>query len=107
MDINIGIADSEPYSIISADGTLYFSASDHRYGKELWASDGTPEGTHLVKNIRRGGTSSAAPRQLTRFGNRLYFTANDGIYGRELWTSDGTEAGTVLIKDLLAGSGDG
>ncbi len=66
---------------------------------ELWKSDGTEEGTVLVKDINSGsGTSS--PRFLTAVGDTLYFSADEGVNGFELWRSDGTVAGTVLVQDI-------
>jgi ELWxxDGT repeat protein len=89
---------------------LYFSATDGTHGHELWRSDGTENGTTLVKDIRTGGDSSS-PSYLTVMEdiannkNYLYFRADNGTDGRELWRSDGTESGTTLVKDINTGSG--
>ena len=65
---------------------------------ELWKSDGTAEGTVLVKDIGADG-EWGDPGDFTPFGSRLYFTArNDGQ--RELWRTDGTAAGTEQVVDL-------
>jgi ELWxxDGT repeat protein len=64
----------------------------------LWISDGTADGTHLVKDI--------CPIQMTQVNGTLFFTADDPQYGMELWRSDGTEAGTVVVKDIFAGGLD-
>jgi ELWxxDGT repeat protein len=70
----------------------------------LWTSDGTPEGTVLVKDIRPGGgDSGSSPTRLIDADGTLYFTADDGVTGRELWQSDGTAEGTVLVSDLFPG----
>src|SRR3954447_23922927 len=34
-----------------ASGTLYFATSDRTFGNELWTSDGTGAGTHIVRDI--------------------------------------------------------
>jgi ELWxxDGT repeat protein len=68
---------------------------------ELWVTDGTTAGTHLVKSI---GAPSFIP--MIEIGARVFFSANDGVDGSELWTSDGTSAGTVLLKDINSGPGD-
>src|SRR5258708_23396288 len=68
--------------------------------EQLWVTDGTPAGTHLVQSF-----STGAIFDLTTIGSRVYFTIDDGVDGRELWTSDGTTAGTVLVKDINPGSG--
>ncbi|WP_395834602.1 ELWxxDGT repeat protein [Archangium violaceum] len=85
--------------------TVFFSASaDTTVGTELWKTDGTIEGTVLVKDIcpGSGGSSIANP---TRLGDTLFFAAYDGVHGYELWKSDGSAAGTVLVKDLVPGTG--
>ncbi len=63
---------------------------------ELWISDGTATGTHLVTSL--GGTAS----RLMTIGARAYLSVDD-IHGTELWTSDGTAAGTGMVKDIFPG----
>lgn len=61
---------------------------------ELWATDGTAEGTRLVKDVNPEGSSN--PRRMITFGGKLYFFA-DTPQGRELWRSDGTPEGTERV----------
>jgi ELWxxDGT repeat protein len=98
-----GPASFQPASLVSLDGTVYFSAFDPRYGRELWRSNGTPAGTVLLKDIIAGATGSG-PADLAVVNNTLYFTADDGQRGRELWKSDGTSSGTVRVKDISPGA---
>lgn len=86
--------------------TTLFAASSSGLGNELWASDGTPAGTRLIKDIWPGTTSSA-PKSLTSLAGKVYFSAEgqDGK-GVEVWSSDGTTAGTVRVTDLNPGAGD-
>jgi len=93
---------SNPSSLISMNGTLYFSATDGSNAVELWKSDGTSAGTMLVKDINPNGSSY--PSNLTNVNGTLYFSASDGSSGAELWKSDGTAAGTSLIKDIYPGT---
>ena len=85
-----------PQYLTEFNGTLFFAASaGNQTG--LWKSDGTTEGTQLVK------TFSAAPFELTVAGGALYFSADDGVNGWEAWKSDGTTEGTQLLADLYTG----
>ena len=86
----------------AAGSNLFFGASGGAEGIELWKTDGTPEGTGLVKDIDPPLLTSTGshPRDFVAVGNDVYFTADDGVHGRELWVSDGTEAGTRLVMDI-------
>lgn len=66
----------------------------------LWVSDGTSNGTYLVKNI--GGSSI---NDIIPYGNKVIFSHDDGVSGNELWVSDGTDSGTHIIFDINPGSG--
>jgi ELWxxDGT repeat protein len=82
------------------DGRFVFAGDDlQERGFELWASDGTPEGTILVKDIAPEWNSSS-PRKFTAAGGKLLFVADDGTHGPELWLSDGTGPGTMLVMDI-------
>lgn len=75
----------------------FFAASDAQHGEELWVTDGTKEGTHLVKDICEG-TSSSTPSYLARFNDKVLFAADAGDgFGSCVWISDGTEEGTKMI----------
>lgn len=80
---------------------LFFSADNPDYGQELWVSDGTTEGTYMVKDIMPGNNHSD-PRNLVSFNGHVYFTVYDSNldeYGH-IWRTDGTEAGTVRCSDV-------
>ncbi|RYU95085.1 3-coathanger stack domain-containing protein [Emticicia agri] len=76
---------------------FYFSASDGQHGYELWRTDGTAAGTHILKDINENPASSLA-KPLFSVGNYLYFMADDISHGNELWRTDGTN--TSLYADL-------
>jgi ELWxxDGT repeat protein len=82
--------------------TYFFSAHNEQSGTELWKSDGTENGTVLVKDINSGAGSSE-PDHFHVVGNLLLFTADNGINGRELWKSDGTAGGTEMVKEIQPG----
>ena len=81
---------------------FYFSVSHASSGTELWKSDGTVDGTQLVKRVGPAHSQSFFPSAAS-MGELLLFAANDGVHGTELWSSDGTEAGTLLVKDVWPG----
>ena len=87
------------------DGTmlgrvLYFCGQADGSGPELWRSDGTPEGTRLVRSF--AGLAGQPPAVL---GNLLFFAAADTPGNEELWVSDGTPAGTLLMREIHPNSG--
>ena len=91
------------YGITAIGNTLYFQADDGTHGCELWKSNGTTNGTMMVKNIN-SGSGDSYPSSITAVGNTLYFFASDGTTGNELWRSDGTTFGTIGIKDINSGN---
>jgi ELWxxDGT repeat protein len=77
---------------------LYFDAFNASLGFELWKSDGTTDGTQVVKDIFPGPKSSASTgSMLTQAGGKVYFAAQTRPHAWGLWTSDGTETGTQLL----------
>ena len=67
-------------------------------------SDGTANGTVLVKDIHPGHVSSIpTSNSIFKANGHLFFRANDGIHGEELWKTDGTTLGTRLCKDIFPG----
>ena len=134
-DINPGAESSAPGKPVAAwQNTFFFGADDGVNGYELWKSDGTGNGTAMIKDINPDTNSSCiismnnityfcAPN-CTKFqyvNNTMYFLANNGLfldttfYGwtdsilyikerSTLWKTDGTESGTVMIKDVIPAS---
>jgi len=108
---------------MAAGPYLFFTANDQIVGRELWRTDGTPEGTILLGDINpdkvQSGAAAGQPlgagiEYLTAFGNQVFFAASDwhgdsfsgfqpAAFGRELWKSDGTVEGTVMVKDINPG----
>src|SRR5207248_1498335 len=90
-----------PRNLTELNGIVYFSALDGEqdHGYELWRSDGSPQGTWLVKDIFPG-PSGSDPRLFTTWNGTLFFTAywNEPPSGVAIWRSDGTDAGTIKIS---------
>ncbi len=86
---------------------MYFSGHDNINGGELWVTDGTELGTHIVLNMRTDAVGilySGSPMAMTVYNSKIYFSAQDDTHGQELFMTDGTAAGTVLVKDMLPGT---
>ena len=94
-----------PLSLVTVGNTLFFTADDGQYGRELWKSDGTAAGTSLVKDLIPGKESTYL-YNLTAVNGMLYFSCSTDSEGSELWRSDGTESGTYMVKDINPGPND-
>ncbi len=95
---NHGVQDPE---FAELDSVVYFRADDGVHGRELWRTDGTADGTFLVKDIHLGSENSRVS-SLKSLGGLLYFLADDGVAGYELWRSDGTADGTFRLTDTFS-----
>ena len=78
-------------------GNLFFIANTPEHGPELWKSNGTPEGTALVTDIREGAEGSN-PTSITEHEGFAWFFADDGKTGPQLWRSNGRASGTRIVK---------
>jgi ELWxxDGT repeat protein len=85
------------------NGVFVFVAFNTTSGNELWRTDGTSNGTYLIKDIN-SGTASSYPAGFFEFNGELFFIATTAANGKELWKTNGTTGGTVLVKDILVGS---
>ncbi|MEP6675993.1 MAG: ELWxxDGT repeat protein [Ferruginibacter sp.] len=104
-DVNSTIAapfynSSDVINMTSAGNKTYYVANDASSGLEPWVTDGTAAGTHILRDINPGKTSSGASSFTYSNGN-VYFRADDGTHGSQLWKTDGTAAGTVMVSTIL------
>lgn len=93
---------SNPDDFVELGSIALFSATDGRTGRELWRTDGTPQRTRRVADLRPGPPGSA-PHGLVAWHGRVYFFASATGAGEALWRTDGTARGTELVRDLAVG----
>ncbi len=104
------------HEIVVFKNKLYFHAAESsQYNYELWTSDGTENGTIMIKDINATPQYGSIPQNFVVFQDELYFAASTGGNGgsggfdpssdREMWKTDGSEAGTVMVKDIRPGGG--
>jgi ELWxxDGT repeat protein len=77
---------------------FFFTATTLANGAELYVSDGTPQGTNMVKDLYPGpefGFNSVFSYYISN--SAIYFSGTDGSGASALYASDGTEAGTRKI----------
>lgn len=75
---------------------LFIETYDYKDNKfEIWASDGTADGTKLLMETRTGGRND-----MLECNGLFYFFIQDANYKAELWSTDGTAEGTQLVKKL-------
>lgn len=101
------LKDNAPaFAVLS--GKVYFCADDGIHGPELWVSDGTADGTKMVRDIGPGPYGSI-PSEITAVGNAIWFAADDGEHGRELWSTYGYASDptpyAALFADIQPGAG--
>ncbi|MFL6202042.1 MAG: hypothetical protein ACJ76J_22945 [Thermoanaerobaculia bacterium] len=83
-------------------GRYVFLADDGPHGVEPWITDGTPQGTRLLRDVC-AGICPGDPFLGAVFKGRLYFAAQSILQGLELWSTDGTRAGTRRVRDVCPG----
>jgi ELWxxDGT repeat protein len=90
-----------PLTLTVLHDKMFFTATvDGRY--KLWVTDGTSDGTHVVKDNIYTGAVNPAPcyrGQVVEFDDRLFLPARDSpdLPQEKLWATDGSEAGTEMV----------
>ncbi len=93
-----------------AGNRLYMRITTSFTGTELWTSDGTAQGTHIVADLNPGTASGIVPNDNFAsgvLGERLAFRAVHPTQGIELFITDGTPGGTYSLGDLSPGTANG
>ena len=104
-----------PNDTVTTNDNLLFSGSNYTGSEpstgsitypnqELYISDGTLEGTRILKEINPVNDAvreGSDPGNFVAINDLVVFTAFDGgTNGRTLWSTDGTEEGTQQIADV-------
>lgn len=100
-------APTTPQNFTILNDKMYFVASDEAHGRELWTSDGTAQGTHMLVDIYPGsnwGIDGFGGTALVVVNDKIVFAAESSFQNTELWVSDGTAQGTQLLKNIYTGS---
>ncbi|MBD0255604.1 MAG: hypothetical protein ICV83_07780 [Cytophagales bacterium] len=92
---------SQPGELTSFDGKVYFAAYNADFGREPWASDGTPEGTQLLEDLlyvtEPDNIVSSVPRQFVVVNDGLYFVAYVEVTGVEKIFRIGAGSSTPIV----------
>ena len=94
-------AGSQPQSLTNVNGTLFFFARKTSFLRfDLWKSDGTTNGTVLVKDFGNEVSNYTIPK-LTNANGTLFFFAPETAGQTKLWKSDGTTSGTTPVNSTV------
>jgi ELWxxDGT repeat protein len=96
-----------PEHFVAYGDQYLFTLDDDELGRELWISNGTLAGTHILRDINLGNDAFDEDPCFTVLGGIAYFFADDDIHGLELWRTDGTLQGTWMVKDVYPGDTGG
>ncbi len=85
--------------VVAYKGEAYFCGEHHQKGREVFRSNGQPEGTFLLHDIDLGPGDSS-PSAFFELNGFLYFVAENTASGFSLWRSDGTPNSLTRIASL-------
>ncbi len=106
-DWDLGISFFGEWFGASLQDSLYlFPGATKTHGSELWRTDGTAEGTYLLKDIATERTGnfvpSSFPRYLHQTAGKIHFMAyTKSTEPQQHWESDGTSEGTIQRSQRL------
>ena len=86
------------------DEFVLFKARNQSSNEELWRTDGTEDGTYMVKDINTNGNGN--PGFFFPLDEDRVLFNGDGGNDRQLWITDGTEVGTYQVKEINPGNDD-
>jgi trimeric autotransporter adhesin len=95
---------STTIQFVMASGIAYFAAFEEQYGFELWKTNGTTNGTTLVKNI--SPSPNGSPQKFVTANGLVYFSVINYVNapgpaeGRDIYHTDGTFSGTSRAEHI-------
>lgn len=95
-----GPESSNPRSFVAWRDHVYFLADDGIHGEELWRTDGTDEGTEMVRDIVNRPVVPTGITQITRWEDRLLLSGATPESGHELWVLDEPGSAPRLVRDV-------
>jgi ELWxxDGT repeat protein len=115
-DIRLGSPSSTPCgydqdSFSTRDGVAVIFPYTTNYGREIWITDGTSQGTYIHTDIRPGTNSGTegvcGDLEHQMFGDKLYFAGYTPARGNELYAYDFTDNTTTALPEVNPGSNSG
>ena len=89
-------SDLDPLNLTAVGNTLFFSGTDASGNGDLYVSDGTAGGTHMIA-ASNTGSGGLMPNEIVAANNRVFFSGIDASGSNSLWVSNGTTAGTLEL----------
>ena len=89
--------------IYKVNDYLLFPCNDGEHGIEFWSTDGTSEGTQMVKDVKEGngnGILNYNTKFLGTLNNTAYFYVQDENNVTSIYKTDGTPINTSKIKEI-------
>jgi ELWxxDGT repeat protein len=69
-----------PEYLTNVGDTVYFSAYEIGTGRDLWRSDGTPQGTRIAGGFEANSSYNSDPRNLQAVNDGLFFVADQKLH---------------------------
>ena len=88
------LLDGPATNLVKIDGQAFFLYTDSVNGLAVWTTDGTPQGTQMIKKLP-GSKASAFFN-----GHELLVLVRFGDGSSWLWKTDGTSQGTVAVRQI-------